>query len=70
MKTKKQHFTFYFEAYGHYSVYYTSPVTYKSWKKLVTDMTIIDATKNCEYPKLKDLDTLKRICKSGKQVDF
>lgn len=30
-----------------------------------TDMPLIDATKNTDEPKRKDLETLKRICKNG-----
>lgn len=50
--------------YGAYEVTYYSPITNKMFTKRVTDMTIIDETKNAEYPKVKDLDRLKRICKS------
>jgi len=30
------------------------------------NMPLIDATKNAEEPKRKDLEELKRICKDGK----
>lgn len=56
-------FSFKFAGYGHYKVTYTSPKTGKQWSKLITDMEIIDATKNKEYPKRKDLDLLKRMVK-------
>lgn len=56
-------FSFKFAGYGHYKVTYTSPKTGKQWSKLITDMGIIDATKNKEYPKRKDLDLLKRMVK-------
>lgn len=56
-------FSFKFAGYGHYKVTYTSPKTGKQWSKLITDMEIIDATKNAEYPKRKDLDLLKRMVK-------
>lgn len=57
-------FYFQFKGAGHYKVTYTSPVTGKQWSKLVTDMPLIDLTKNSESPKKKDLEELKRIVKS------
>lgn len=57
-------FRFEFAGYGHYKVTYTSPATGKSWSKMVDDMTIIDATKNTDEPKIKDLTSLKRLIKS------
>ena len=67
MKTKLSDFTFRFRGYGHYEVMYTSPVTDRRWYRMITDMTIIDATKNADdYPKRKDLELLKRIVKTGK----
>lgn len=56
-------FDFEFAGYGHYKVTYTSPVTLKKWTATTNDMTIIDATKNEDEPKVKDLEMLKRICK-------
>ena len=58
-------FKFVFSGYGHYLVTYTSPFTGKSWKKTIDDMEIIDATKNSEEPKRKDLITLRNMCKDG-----
>jgi hypothetical protein len=63
MKTTKNDFTFTLQGYGHYKVTYTSPVTGKGWSNVTTDMQLIDATKNCDEPKHKDLEMLKRICK-------
>jgi len=57
------HFDFQFSGYGHYKVTYTSPVTGKSWTKIIDDMTIIDETKNADYPKIKSLNHLKSIVK-------
>lgn len=57
-------FTFYFAGHGHYRVTYTSPVTGKRWTTVTHDMPLIDATKNCESPKRKDLEHLKRVCKT------
>lgn len=58
-------FDFTFSGYGHYRVTYTSPITGKSWSTVTTDMPLIDATKNADEPKRKDLETLKRIAKSN-----
>lgn len=59
-------FDFKFKSSGHYTVTYTSPVTRKYWSCMVTDMTIIDRTKNAdEYPLKKDLVHLKKLCKKG-----
>lgn len=57
-------FSFSFAGYGHYKVTYTSPLTGKQWSRTTTDMPLIDATKNTDFPKRKDLETLKRVCKS------
>ena len=64
MKTRLSDFRFRFKGYGHYEVTYTSPVTNKSWKNTTADMQLIDYTKNEDSPKLKDLNELKRLCKS------
>ena len=56
-------FDFQFVGYGHYKVTYTSPVTNKAWKNTITDMTLIDATKNEDQPKKKDLISLKKSLK-------
>ena len=50
--------------YGQWIVYYTSPNTHKIWKAYTTDSILIDATKNTDWPKIKDLNHLKKICKS------
>jgi hypothetical protein len=66
MKTKisKSDFTFIFSGYGHYQVTYQSPMTNKKWWKITDNMPLIDATKNEENPKVKDLEILKFICKN------
>lgn len=56
-------FRFEFAGYGHYRVTYTSPTTYKQWTALVNEMSLIDATRNAESPKRKDLEKLKMWCK-------
>jgi hypothetical protein len=67
MKTQKisiSDFQFFFSGHGHYKVIYTSPATGKSYTKITDNMPLIDATKNEETPKRKDLETLKFICKN------
>ena len=56
-------FSFSFAGYGHYKVTYTSPVTGKKWQATTNNMLLIDATKNSESPKIKDLNQLKSMCK-------
>lgn len=51
--------------YGHYSVTYTSPVTGKRWNKTISDMPLIDLTKNADEPKRKDLEALKYLIKNA-----
>lgn len=63
-KTQLSDFTFTFSGYGHYLVTYTSPKTGKTWSKMITDMTIIDDTRNADDPKQKDIDRLKKIVKN------
>lgn len=65
-KTTIYDFDFEFAGYGHYKVTYTSPVTGKKWTAKTNDMPLIDATKNADEPKRKDLEQLKRVCKDGK----
>lgn len=64
-KTTIYDFDFRFVSYGRYKVTYTSPVTGKKWTTQTTDMPLIDATKNADEPKRKDLEALKWICKNG-----
>ena len=66
MKTRIQitDFDFLQTGYGRYNVTYTSPVTSKQWTAVVRDMPLIDATKNADNPKLRDLEYLKSICKN------
>ena len=66
MKTKisLSDFTFRIAGYGHYRVTYTSPVTGKQWSTETNNMMLIDDTKNADEPKVKDLVTLKRLCKN------
>lgn len=57
-------FNFQMQGYGAYKVEYTSPKTGKVWSKIITDMQVIDATKNTDDPKIKDIKELIRIVKS------
>lgn len=57
-------FNFQMQGYGAYKVQYTSPKTGKVWSKIITDMQVIDATKNADEPKIKDIKELIRIVKS------
>lgn len=56
-------FSFLPSGYGHYRVTYTSPITGKQWTKVTNDMPLIDATKNADEPKRKDLEELKYLVK-------
>lgn len=58
-------FNFQFTGYGHYKVTYTSPVSGKSWTATTSDIPLIDATKNADEPKIKDLNELKAFCKNN-----
>ena len=64
MKTELNHFTFTFKSHGHYKVTYTAPKTNKQYIAVITDMPLIDSTKNANTSKTKDLNTLKARCKS------
>jgi hypothetical protein len=64
-KIKITDFRFSPAGFGHYKVSYESPITGKTWIKTISDMTIIDETKNSENPKLKDLNRLRRRVKDG-----
>ena len=56
-------FSFLPSGYGHYRVTYTSPITGKQWTNVTNDMPLIDATKNADEPKRKDLEELKYLVK-------
>lgn len=64
-KIQLSDFNFLSSGYGHYKVTYTSPATGKQWSTTVSDMTIIDATKNADEPKRKDLEALRWLCKNA-----
>lgn len=54
-------FDFVLVGYGRYKVTYTSE-SGESYTAVITDMTVIDATKNSDSPKVKDLKALKTLC--------
>lgn len=58
-KIQKYHFNFTQFGFGLYKVYYYSTISKIEYTGFISDMEIIDKTKNCEYPKAKDLRTLK-----------
>ena len=62
-KTTIEDFAFRPAGYGRYKVTYSSPTTGESWSRTIDDMPLIDATKNADEPKRKDLNILKRKCK-------
>ena len=64
IRIQKSDFQFILSGHGHYKVFYQSPITGKTWGKTTNNMELIDATKNEETPKKKDLEQLKKFCKS------
>lgn len=58
-------FDFIQSGFGHYKVTYTSPTTGKKWTTVTSNMMLIDATKNADEPKKKDLEALKSTVKNG-----
>lgn len=56
-------FSFLPSGFGHYKVTYTSPTNGKEWAKVTNNMPLIDATKNADEPKRKDLEELKYLVK-------
>ena len=51
--------------YGRYEVTYTSPKIGKQWKASITDMKLIDSTKNADEPRQFDLRRLLYLVKHG-----
>lgn len=56
-------FKFRFVGSGHYKVWYITPVRGDYWVAFVTDMTLIDATKNAEHAKVADIEHLRNVVK-------
>jgi hypothetical protein len=58
---KLSNFDFKFSSHGHYKVTYTSPKGKKVVSRVVSDMTLIDATRNADNtPTLAALAQLRR----------
>jgi len=57
-------FEFTFAGRGHYKVRYRTPLKRTKYDKVTDDMPLIDATKNTDNPKQKDLRALRRLCRS------
>ena len=57
-------FSFHLVGAGHYRVTYQTPQRGDYWVALITDMTVIDATKNAEWAKRRDIDHLRYLLKS------
>lgn len=58
-------FTFRFNGRGRYKVTYKTPMRGDYWTALVTDRSTIDATKNADWAKVKDIKRLMFLCKQG-----
>lgn len=56
-------FTFKQTGHGHYKVIYTTPIRRDYWVATIDDMTLIDATKNAEYPKAVSIMALRSAIK-------
>lgn len=71
-------FSFRFSGYGHYEVTYTTDQRGDFWKATINDMTLIDATKNAEIAKVKDIQALCNAVKrngthyrsNGERIDY
>lgn len=66
MKTTIDSFDFKYEYYGVYTVLIT--VGNYRYSNKVTDMKLIDATKNADEPKFKDIMTLKKLVMCGSRT--
>jgi hypothetical protein len=52
-------FRFILSGYGHYVVIYTDSKG-KEYSKTIDNMSLVDATKNADYPKQSDMRELRR----------
>lgn len=53
-----ENLTFKFTGHGHYLITYTTPIRGLKYSKTITDMTLIDATKNSDNPTKKAIKEL------------
>ena len=58
-------FIFVPSGYGHYKVTYQQPSGKKPYTATIDDMKLIDATKGTDFPKVKDLNELRRQIKKA-----
>lgn len=59
-------FTFDYLSAGHYKVTYTTDKRGDYWIAIITDMTLIDSTKNADVAKIKDIAWLrKKVINNG-----
>ena len=56
-------FTFWPLSFDRYEVTFESRATGKQWVTITWDKELINATQNAAYPKIKDLNRLKKLCK-------
>lgn len=77
MKDISNSFHFTFSGYGQYEVIYTTPSRGDYWRAHITDMSLIDDTKNADEPTATAFrrlrDVVKRVgthySKTGKIID-
>lgn len=64
-------FEFKFVGSGHYMVTYQTDIRGDYWSCLVTDMAMIDLTKNAEYAKSIDINRLRSyVCRNGSHYSY
>lgn len=61
----QRNFMFQYANYGIWKVTYISPKTGERWSAGVTDLDLIERTKNTRFPKSEDLLKLLSICKNN-----
>ena len=59
----QRNFSFQYANYGIWKVTYISPKTGERWSAGVSDLGLIERTKNARFPKEADLMKLVRLCK-------
>ena len=59
----RSYFTFKATRYGQWKVSYKTPSRARMWTKTISDTLLIDAVRNNEHPKVKDLIRLKNLVK-------
>ncbi len=58
-------FSFQYANYGIWKVTYTSPNTGEKWSAGITDLELIEKTRDARFPKDQDLRQLLKICKTN-----